>query len=41
MKGKDVITAVIKLTSLGLKIYKGGKKGVSAKKNCKKISFTS
>ena len=32
MKGKDVITAVIKLTSLGLKINKGRKKGVTAKK---------
>ena len=32
MKGKDVITAVIKLTSLGLKINKGRKNGMSAKK---------
>ena len=41
MIGKDVITPVIKLTSLGPKKNKGRKNGVNAKKNCKKISFTS
>ena len=33
MKGKDVTTPVIKLTSLGLKKINEGKNDISAKKN--------
>ena len=40
MKGKDVITLVIKLTSLGLKKKRKEKRRQGEKKIVKKLSFT-